>query len=1210
MLGAVSAAGTGAWMNEPPTAPREAPAPEAPANLSAAFSATGFSVNTANREEVRVFYRTVYPASENVPIGWNGDVAAGNAGTTSAAFREAVQRRVNWFRALAGVPASIALSDVYNGKDQKAALMMSANNALSHNPPPSWTHYSADGAEAAANSNLYLGRFGPSSITGYIEDSGSNNTSAGHRRWILYPQTTTMGTGDLPVTANYASANALWVIDSHYGGARPAVRDDFVAWPPKGFVPHSLVFPRWSFSYPGAKFTNATVAMQRGGASVPLLVMQTQVTGVGENSLVWVPDNLDANTDQPPGVPPATDTPVQVMVNGVMVNNQPRNFTYTVTIFDAQKPGPDTVLPVVTGPARPPVNASTNYTCAAVPRATGYQFRSGSVSPLTATEGAENGTGSVVVEAPAGSAVVSSAYHASGTKSFHLTTPEFERESLTLTRTVLANAGTQLNFKSRFGYASALQVARAQVSADEGVTWADLFSETGTGAPASGFSSHTVPLAAYANRTLQVRFAFAVEGIGNAYVGTNENVGWYLDDVSFTAADELTGATLGAVSSSQSFGFAPASAAAYALQARAQFYGEHLFEWSPVLPVTATAAGPPQIGTHPATQTVNAGDTVQFSVIATGSGTLSYQWFKGAQSIPGATGSTFTISDVQPPATGTYRVNVSNGFGTTPSNTATLTVLIPEPVATTNPGVALSESSVKLNGHVDVHGQTINCGFEYGLNANLGTTVAAGTAAAPKDFEATLSSVAAGSTIYFRAFAEKAGGVRRYGAVRTIQPLAPVASLIVSVDPAGSGTVSGLPAGTVRVGDAIALTAQAASGQVFTGWTGGLVAQTAALSFTMPASMTLVAHFAPSPLPGAPGRYRGLALSTPAAHASCGLVQLKVAAKGAFTGTATIGGVKYPLTGTFDPAGVAHFGAVTEATLNRPAGLPPLLLRLHLPPGAGPVARVLGDVREAAGFVSAIDAPRAAFTAVKPPISPLVNPPDTWPGAYTASLAVDATTPIASLTGAGWTTASIGKDGTARFNGMLADGTKFAVTQPLAKDGTAPFFAVLYAGKGSFIGTATLSGNPVAINAPLRWFRPPGLAGTRFTAGWSNVKLTLQGAGYVPPKLGIDWPLPGLAATGGSAQLTASGAGLAPSLNWLAKFTLKSNRASITPAPGGATATFSVTAATGKVAGNFKPISTATISVPFSGVLLPGQNRSTGFFLNETGSGAIGLKPQ
>ena len=72
--------------------------------------------------------------------------------------------RLNYFRAMAGVPATVTFSDTYNAMDQRAALMVSANAQVSHSPPTTWTCYRADGAQAASQSNLILGAFGRNAI--------------------------------------------------------------------------------------------------------------------------------------------------------------------------------------------------------------------------------------------------------------------------------------------------------------------------------------------------------------------------------------------------------------------------------------------------------------------------------------------------------------------------------------------------------------------------------------------------------------------------------------------------------------------------------------------------------------------------------------------------------------------------------------------------------------------------------------------------------------------------------------------------------------------------------------------------------------------------------------------------------------------------------------------------------------------------------------
>jgi hypothetical protein len=98
---------------------------------------------------------------------------------------------------------------------------------------------------------------------------------------------------------------------------------------------------------------------------------------------------------------------------------------------------------------------------------------------------------------------------------------------------------------------------------------------------------------------------------------------------------------------------------------------------------------PPAITEHPESKNVLAGGSVTFRVTATGDGTLTYQWQKGTDDIPNATGPEFTKTNLQVSDSGDYRCEVTGTYGTATSNAATLTVIPPPPVATT--GIAINE---------------------------------------------------------------------------------------------------------------------------------------------------------------------------------------------------------------------------------------------------------------------------------------------------------------------------------------------------------------------------------------------------------------------------------------------------------------------------------------------------------------------------------------
>jgi hypothetical protein len=90
----------------------------------------------------------------------------------------------------------------------------------------------------------------------------------------------------------------------------------------------------------------------------------------------------------------------------------------------------------------------------------------------------------------------------------------------------------------------------------------------------------------------------------------------------------------------------------------------------------------PLIISQPGNQTVTAGQTATFSVTATGTGPLTYQWYVNGVAISGATSSTYTTPPTTPGQTGSiYTVTVSNSVGSVTSMGATLTVTVIPPVA-------------------------------------------------------------------------------------------------------------------------------------------------------------------------------------------------------------------------------------------------------------------------------------------------------------------------------------------------------------------------------------------------------------------------------------------------------------------------------------------------------------------------------------------------
>jgi endonuclease/exonuclease/phosphatase family metal-dependent hydrolase len=92
--------------------------------------------------------------------------------------------------------------------------------------------------------------------------------------------------------------------------------------------------------------------------------------------------------------------------------------------------------------------------------------------------------------------------------------------------------------------------------------------------------------------------------------------------------------------------------------------------FSDVVPSSA-----PRITSEPQSQMVIEGSNVTFSVVATGTQPLSYQWQFGGTNLDGATNSSLTLTGVTTNDAGPYVVTITNAFGSTNSDAAVLTVV-------------------------------------------------------------------------------------------------------------------------------------------------------------------------------------------------------------------------------------------------------------------------------------------------------------------------------------------------------------------------------------------------------------------------------------------------------------------------------------------------------------------------------------------------------
>ena len=109
-------------------------------------------------------------------------------------------------------------------------------------------------------------------------------------------------------------------------------------------------------------------------------------------------------------------------------------------------------------------------------------------------------------------------------------------------------------------------------------------------------------------------------------------------------------------------------------------------------PATLTVTVPPLITAQPTNLTVNLTSNATFSVGASGTAPLGYQWLWNGNVITGATANILTVNNVQAANVGYYSVVVTNAAGTNISQQASLTVTMLSAGLT-------NTSAMKLNGN-------------------------------------------------------------------------------------------------------------------------------------------------------------------------------------------------------------------------------------------------------------------------------------------------------------------------------------------------------------------------------------------------------------------------------------------------------------------------------------------------------------------------------
>lgn len=631
------------------------------------------------------FYQRVYQASEGyrARIAWTGNytsTAAGAEGTVSAAFAGDVERRLNYFRALCGVPADVRVnsgstvyilpSDTWQpaatttkaAAAQRSALMIvrtyPSNGGLSHNPAqniPAWTTAAWN---ANRNGNLALGFYGPGAIDAYVREDvtgiSSWNVDVGHRRWLMCHWSTDFATGDTPGHFSSATNTVRPPSNATYVVPRASevdfdVEPGFHSYPSPGYFPAPHNSPYWSLSYPDADFSTASVTLRDAASNVVPVTIVSRRTGYGDNSIVWQVPAAAAVTTV------SADTLWQVTVSGIQGDGVPAQHSYPVTLID-----PERLLdsPVVSGNSSPLATTGATYQIAATGAVDEVEAGMFLRQSATWSEGAEDSPVARVIERTSGTypfRATNAGYVKSGAKAFRLTFPTrydpqingVPAQSFELDRELLAGAATTLNFHYRRGLMTAASKLAVESSADGGRTWSALATYSGiAGNGDAAFQAASLPLAPSAS-PLRVRFRLFLATASSALYAhedyPNHATGVFIDDIAVSGGEWLQpqGTVRAAGLSSFAFnaatvGTAIASGQTWWLRARAH-HGGKAFPWGAAKVITplgplqlSGSTAPPATGANYAFIADPAATSYRLEVSAPGGSA----WIEGAESSP------------------------------------------------------------------------------------------------------------------------------------------------------------------------------------------------------------------------------------------------------------------------------------------------------------------------------------------------------------------------------------------------------------------------------------------------------------------------------------------------------------------------------------------------------------------------------------------------
>jgi hypothetical protein len=603
---------------------------------------------------------------------------------------------------------------------------------------------------------------------------------------------------------------------------------------------------------------------------------------------------------------------------------------------------------------------------------------------------------------------------------------------------------------------------------------------------------------------------------------------------------------------------------------------------------------PTVIVVEPADQIVVTGTAASFSVTATGTAPLDYQWFFDNAAIQGGTNSVLTITNAAAKNNGTYYVVVSNSLGPVTSSIVTLTTdtppLITQPpkAGVITPGQTISLSVAATGTELEYQWQLDGANLPGETAANL-TIRNAGTNDA-----GTYTVMVSSPFVAVPASAS---------ASVAVIPLTPVISSPANNFVTGSGNLNvtgrepangGAASIMYQLNGSAAQTAAISSNGLV--WSapvllapGTNVLLVWATNSSGP-SAAVKAQYVLNPFIPVAGAYYGLFSDAGSpAFTNTGYFNLTLESDRIFSGAILLDGAKTSFSGQFDTN-----GAVALLATNAPGQVYGLALKLDLS-GVNPLTGSVSNTTQA--WTASLRAIRAAYSSALPATN--------YAGNYVLAISGGSDLALAPA-GYSYALAGISADGGLTLNGTMADGATFTATgAAISQDGDWPLYGSLFSGKGSVLAWVKFPAHSAPsqmTSSQALWFETAGTGSHYYTNGFSLLtnQLRLLVDHYIAPPRGVA-VLPGV---NYAVQLFGGnlGAGLSnnvtiSSKNAVATEDFNANKLSIT-----------INAVAGTFSGSFASPAVGSTTA-LQGVLLPDDNSGFGYFLGTNQGGGILIQP-